>query len=253
MTTQTTPIGRQVESGQVRPGNDSGNVGDTERYLSMGAGALLALGGLSRGTLGGLGLALLGGGLLYRGMSGHCHLYQAMGIDTSGKSPVTSVEAGSGVKVERSITVNRSPSELYAFWRRLENLPQVMTHLVEVRDLGDRSHWVAKGPMGYQVEWDAEIINDRPGELIAWRSLEGASVANAGSVHFHRAPGDRETEIKVVLKYDPPMGKLGASLARLFRQDPGAQIDKDLAEFKKRMESGAGQSAPAHQFAPARM
>ena len=143
------------------------------------------------------------------------------------------------IRVQKSITVNRSPEELYRFWRNFENLPRFMSHLDSVRVTeGKRSHWRAKAPIGMKVEWDAEIINDRLNELIAWRSLDGADVDNAGSVHFKRAPGGRGTEVRVEMQYIPPGGVIGATIAKLFGEEPGQQVSGDLRRFKQVMEAG---------------
>jgi uncharacterized membrane protein len=208
--------------------------------VSALGGAALAVTGLMRGTGGGLALAALGGGLMYRGLTGHCPMYGSLGISTAGpEGRRASVEAGQGVKVEKAFTINRSPEQLYRFWRNLENLPCFMQHLESVKATGgNRSHWVAKGPMGMCVEWDAEIINERENELIAWRSLPGSDVDNAGSVHFRRLPAGRGTEVKVTLKYDPPTGSVGATLAKLFGEAPEQQIEEDLRRFKQQMEAG---------------
>jgi uncharacterized membrane protein len=113
-----------------------------------------------------------------------------------------------------------------------------MSHLKSVQKEGSRSHWVAKAPAGLSAEWDAEIVNDKPGRLIAWRSLEGSEVRTAGSVHFNPTPDGRGAEVLVELKYDPPGGKLGTWLAWLFGEDPGRQIREDLERFKGMMEGG---------------
>ncbi|HEX5709534.1 MAG TPA: SRPBCC family protein [Pyrinomonadaceae bacterium] len=217
------------------------NVGQTERWASAVGGGALALYGLTRGSMGGIALALIGGSLLYRGVTGHCNVYQAMGYNTAEgeHNDVASVKGGHGVKVEKSVTVGRSPEELYRFWRNFENLPRFMNHLEQVRITGEKtSHWVAKGPAGSSVEWDAEVYNEKENEMIAWRSLEGSDVDNAGSVHFEPATGGRGTIVRVVLKYDPPAGKLGAIVARLFGESPEVQIDEDLRRFKQVMETG---------------
>src|SRR5688500_4745294 len=126
---------------------------------------------------------------------------------------------------------------LYEFWRDFENLPRFMQHLELVEDLGGgRSHWVAKAPMGRTVEWDAEILQDVPNELIAWRSLPGSDVHNSGVVRFRDAPDDRGTEISVEIQYDMPGGSLGVALATLFGEDPGQQLDDDLRRFKQVVE-----------------
>jgi uncharacterized membrane protein len=115
-----------------------------------------------------------------------------------------------------------------------------MNHLESVTvQGGGRSHWVAKAPGGTTVEWDAEVYNEKEGELIAWRTLEGSQVASAGSVRFEEAPGGASTLVRVSLKYDPPGGKLGSLVARLFGENPEQQIDEDLARFKQLMESGS--------------
>jgi uncharacterized membrane protein len=143
------------------------------------------------------------------------------------------------VRTKRSITVRRPVQEVYAFWRDFENLPRFMRHLESVTVTGDRvSRWVAKAPAGRTVEWDAETVEDRENELIAWRSLPGADVYNAGTVRFQPAPGGRGTEVRVDLEYDPPLGKLGSKVAMLFREEPGQQVQDDLRHFKQVMETG---------------
>jgi uncharacterized membrane protein len=141
--------------------------------------------------------------------------------------------------VKKSLIINRTPEELYRFWRDFENLPRFMKHLESVRVTGDgRSHWVAKAPAGSSVEWDAEITEDRPNELIAWRSLEGADVDNSGSVRFERAPGNRGTIVKVEIDYNPPGGVIGAAVAKLFGEEPGQQTQDALRCLKQVMETG---------------
>jgi uncharacterized membrane protein len=141
--------------------------------------------------------------------------------------------------VAKSVTIKRSPEELYTFWRNFENLPQFMYHLEEVQVRGSgRSHWKAKAPAGTTVEWDAEVTDDRPNERIAWRSLPGADVANSGSVEFRPAPGNRGTQVHVQLQYDPPAGKLGKLVAKLFGEEPSQQVGDDLRRLKQVMEVG---------------
>ena len=142
------------------------------------------------------------------------------------------------IRVEKHITIGRPAAELYAFWRKLENLPQVMSHLESVTELGsDRSHWVAKAPAGRTVAWDAEITEDRD-ERLAWRALEGSDIQNAGSVSFKELSHDRGTELTVVLTYEPPLGQVGATLARLMGEEPAGQLQDDLRRFKQLMETG---------------
>lgn len=244
MIATSTAIGRRVAEGRAAPGGAARrrtNVDDAERALSAIGGGLLLAGGLARGNLAGLALAALGGGLLYRGLTGHCSLYAALGTGTTedaGRGPVSSVPAGQGVKIAEAVTINKPAAELYRHWRDLANLPRIMSHLESVTANGERSHWVAKAPLGRKVEWDAEIVNDKPDELIAWRSLEGADVPNAGSVQFRPAPGNRGTEVIVTLKYDPPLGQLGGAIAWLAGEEPSVQVRDDLRRLRQLMETG---------------
>ncbi len=150
------------------------------------------------------------------------------------------VPGNRGVKVTRACTILRPAAELYEFWRNLENLPRIIKHPVTIRrDASGKSHWSVSAPFGdHKVEWDAVIINDKPGELIAWRSLEGAQVPNAGTVRFERAPDGTGTEVTVQLEYDPPGGKLGALFAKLTGEEPGQQVAEALRRFRALMEAG---------------
>jgi uncharacterized membrane protein len=216
-----------------RQTNDK-NVGTLERWGSVLGGAALAAYGLKRRTLGGAALALLGGGLVYRGMTGRCQLYQVLGINTAQDGGATQV-----IQAEKAITINKPLDELYRFWRHVENLPRFMAHLKSVQSTGHRrSHWVARAPFGMTAEWDAEITDERDNELIAWRSLEGSRIPNQGRVRFQRAPGGRGTEVHVSLAYTPPMGKLGATVAKLLGEEPNQQLAEDLRRFKALMEAG---------------
>lgn len=216
------------------------NVGETERTISLIAGGVLAALGLTRGSVSGLGLAALGGALLHRGSTGHCMGYSLLGINTSEKhGDQASIAAGHGVHFEQSVTVNSTPDEAYRFWRNFENLPRFMHYLESVKVTGkNTSHWIAKGPMGVSASWDAEIITERPGELIGWRSLDGSMVDTAGSVHFTKAPGGRGTEVKVVMKYNPPLGKAGAVIAGMFGRSAQMEVKEDLRRFKQLIETG---------------
>jgi uncharacterized membrane protein len=138
-----------------------------------------------------------------------------------------------------AITINRPREEVYRHWHDFENLPRFMAHLESVETAGDgRSRWKARGPLKKTVEWEAEIVEDRPGELIAWRSTKGALAGNSGSVRFSDAPGGRGTEVRVKLVYDPPGGKVGMALARLLGEHPEQQVRDDLRRFKQVMETG---------------
>jgi uncharacterized membrane protein len=147
--------------------------------------------------------------------------------------------AHGGMAQVQSITINRAPEEVYRFWRDFQNLPRFMNNLESVQVIDERrSHWVAKGPAGTTVEWDAEIIEDRPNELIAWRSVEGSDVDNWGTVRFERAPGGRGTEVTVEIEYNPPGGALGAGIAKILGEAPEQQIKDDLRRLKQVLEVG---------------
>jgi uncharacterized membrane protein len=188
-------------------------------------------------------------GLLSRAVSGRPALKLDKLLNDPSKrrtSPVASVRRGQGIKVEHSVILNRPVVEVYRFWRNFENLPRFMDHLQSVTVLDENtSHWVAKGPAGTSIEWDAVIHNEIDDELIAWRTRPGADVSSAGSVHF--TPIDRDsTEVRVVLSYDPPAGRLGATVAKLLGEEPSKQIEDDLRRLKQVMDSGEIVTAPAY-------
>jgi len=239
---------------------------------SVAGGALIVL-GAARGRLGGWLTAALGCALVVRGVAENRALADALGIsklsdffsggfsqnklrelekksrernqaraaahEAAGKSDSRiSVPGNRGIKIEKMLLVHRPAEELYRTWRNFENLPHFMKHLDSVRMLdgnGRRSHWIAQGPAGSRIQWDAEIINEHQNEMIAWRSLPGSLVSHAGSVRFRRLPGG--TEVRVTLEYDVPGGTLGAALARLFHKEPAQEIEADLRHFKQMMES----------------
>jgi uncharacterized membrane protein len=217
------------------------NVGHQERLASVVGGSFLTLLGLRRRSTFGALVALVGGSLIYRGVTGHCPMYASMGKSTARDDDQPSAEPHDffdhGVHVEHSVTVNKPAPELYSFWHNFENLPRFMNHLESVKVMdGRRSHWVAKAPAGTTVEWDAEIINDEPNRVIAWRSTGNASVPNAGSVRFIERNG-QGTEVKVTMEYLPPAGELGRGIAKLFGEEPQQQVTDDLNRFKQIMES----------------
>ena len=240
MSTATAPLRRlQRASSRIHRRAQPVNVGDTERLLSLLGGAALGLYGLSRRSLGGLALAAMGGSLIYRGATGHCSAYQTLGVNTADPvGPATSVRAGHGVKIEESIIVNRDVATVWRFWRKLENLGRFMRHLERVEEIDPRrSRWVAHTPLGTNLRWEAEIINEQENELIAWRSVGDSEVDTAGSVHFRELPNGRGTEVRVALKYDAHAAQLAAPLARLFGSEPRQQIQDDLRLFKQIMET----------------
>jgi len=219
------------------------NVGKFERIISCIAGGAMVIEGLRRRSWGGGLAAVSGAAMLLRGLSGQCALYSALGVDTTGADTSSigrrKVPTDEGTKIQRSIMVDQSPDSLYRFWRNMENLPMIMSHVKAVQTISPTlSHWVVDSiPGGPAIEWDAEIINDVPNERIGWRSLDGSDVDHAGSVRFEPSEGGRRTKIIVTLQYVPPAGRLGEAVARLFGEDAGEKIEEDLSRFKEQMES----------------
>jgi uncharacterized membrane protein len=224
------------------------NISATGRLASTIAGTALAVAGYQRSNKM---LGLLGVGLFARGASGWCPVTAVIDPDAQNDTEVTKrhLAGPRGVIVEDAITIYRPVSEVYTYWRSLENLPRFMEHLEEVRET-DRfhSHWVARGPLGMHVEWDAEIINDIAPTLLSWKSVGQSDVVHAGSVRF-KAAGSGATHVHVKLQYDPPAGKLGATAAWLAGEDPQRQIAEDLRRFKQLLESG-GTAAGAYRATP---
>lgn len=209
------------------------NVGDNERMISAIAGGALALYGLRRGSLGGLLLAGLGAALGYRALTGHCSLYEKLGIDAAGARRNV---GNLGIKIDREIVVNAPPERLYGIWRNFENLPRLLSHVERVEVLGaTRSRWTLTAPVS--VSWDADLINDKINELIAWRSVGSQWVDHAGSVTFEPI-GDGSTRVHVSLQYDPPGGRIGHAVAGLFSEDAGSKVERDLVHFKRAVEEG---------------
>jgi uncharacterized membrane protein len=162
----------------------------------------------------------------------------ATALDVVGSLRADTAVAGEE-RVRRAITVERSPDEAYGAWRRLDRLPAFMAHLESVQESDHgRSHWVATGPGGARVEWDAEIVEDRPAEVLAWRSIPGSGVRSEGRVRFDVGPHGRGAEVHVEMVYEPPAGAVGAAVASLFGQEPTQQVSDDLRRFKQMLEIG---------------
>ena len=215
------------------------NISEVERWTSMAAGTALALYGLSRRNPRGWMLTAFGGLLLRRGMRGHCDVYDALGVSTARRDSDTRRYLGGsrGVNVEERVTINRRPSEVYGFWRNLENLPRFMQHLESVERITETlSRWKARGPAAATLEWNAEIINEVPNKVIGWQSIEGSDVVSAGSVHFDHLGAGRGTRVRVRLQYSPPGGKVGAAIVKLMGSDAATEIREDLAQFKQTVE-----------------
>ncbi len=144
-----------------------------------------------------------------------------------------------GITVICACVIQCPAEKLYAFWRQLENLPQVMHHLISVKQTSPtESHWVAKGPAKRNIEWDAEIVDEAPNRLIAWRAKAGSGLAHSGSIRFEPAVAAHGTDVTVSLEYDPSDGKAGSAVSAVFGEEPGAQIADELRRLKAMMETG---------------
>src|SRR4029079_6822288 len=213
--------------------NSTVNVAGVERWAcAMWGAGLTALGPKHRkdGSPAGAALAAAGSMLILRGATGHCHVYAAAGINTARDEGDTRAALGGarGVNVEEVATINADADVLFAFWRKFSLLPRFMANLVSVAEIDStRSRWIVKAPGGRSVQWDAEIINEIPGEVIAWRTLAGADVVSAGSVRFTPLAAGRGTEVRVRRKYTRPAGKVGATVAWMLGHDPAAAIRED--------------------------
>ncbi len=226
----SSPTGQR---GATHGGKKGGNVGPTERLLSVAGGAVLTYLGTKDRSPGRLALALTGGALVVRGLGGYCPVKQAIGRSAADAS-------ATGLHITRSVTINRPRQEVYSFWRQLENLPRFMKHLHAVRQLDSkRSHWEARllGDVG-TLNWEAEIIAEEPTTRLAWRSLPGSQVENAGEVRFADAPGARGTELHAVISYNPPAGALGKAAAGLFNEVFEQLVKEDLRRVKQLLETG---------------
>lgn len=205
------------------------NSEDQTRLITGAAGGTLLLLAFRQRGFWGLLLALVGGYLTYRAATGKDPVMEAAGLSNT--------PTAKPIFVEHSVVIERSPSEVYSFWRKLENLPQIMSHLESVSELDERrSRWVAKAPLGTSVEWEAEIVNDKPNERIGWHSLPGATVDNAGSVQFESLPNGH-TRLHVALSYRPPAGPLGTTISKMFGEEPSQKIAEDLQKFKTDLEN----------------
>jgi uncharacterized membrane protein len=228
-------LGRHVSDSNV-------NVGFAERFVSGAAGGLIAWAGLQHTmrsrSYWGLALSAIGGALAWRAISGHDPLYEALGV-CEDDATFLSHPLSRNIEVRHSVTINRLPEDLYAFWRTLSNLPQVMRHLQVVEVLDERrSRWIAEGPKGTSVEWQAEIMADEPGRGFAWKSVEGSMVDTKGVVAFRPSNSGRGTVLTVDLTYVPPGGVAGAAIAKLLGREPAQTIREDLRRFKSVMEAG---------------
>jgi uncharacterized membrane protein len=233
-TADLTNLSADAEASALPPatGSSAMNVGAPERIISaLGGAALTVMALRNPKSPAGVSMLLTGGFLLVRGLSGYCFVNHAMGRNTARRP-------GSPVEVKTTVALDRPRSEVYAFWRKLENLPRFMRHLEKVEEIDQtRSKWTAKGPAGVgSVSWEAEILEDHQNEFISWRSLPGSTIDNAGEVRFVETP--RGTDIRVQMTYRLPGGDVGGAAARLVSPMAERMMKDDVRDFKKVMENG---------------
>ncbi len=222
----------EIDRRNMGAGSEGAAPGRVRRWVPMVGGTVVALLGLRRRSALGMVMAAAGGAIAYASATGRAPLPDWV----RSRLPA---EGDRGLVVERGFTILRPREDLYRFWRDFENLPRFMPHLQSVTVTGDRrSHWTTSGPAGTTVEWDADLVEERPNELLRWESLPGSQVENRGEVRFSPAPGDRGTEVRVRLEYEPPAGIAGATVAQLLGEGADRQVRESVRRFKSLMEAG---------------
>jgi uncharacterized membrane protein len=206
-------------------------VGQIERIASTIAGGAIAAYGIRRRNPAGLALALLGGTVLFRGATGHCPVYSALGASTA--------PADEDIHLEDAVIINQPRAVLFAFWRELPNLAQFIPGVESVTPVGDTQiHWVAAGPSGRRISWDSAIIAEKKNALLTWRTLPESSLKHTASVRFVTLPHNRGTEVRMSIEYTAPGGRIPGSLARIFSKAPEQILHETLRRFRQIAESG---------------
>lgn len=239
-TASTTTYSTDTKHDPRRP--DRVNVSSLERLISLMAGGSLVTYGLRRFSVRGIVMALIGAELIRRGITGRDYIYQLLDINTILEHPSTleALPDNQGIAVRRAMTIERSPDDLYRFWRDLELAPQYMSMVQSVEITGDRtSHWVAQLPTGQTVSWDSEITEDLPDQLIAWKTVSGIPLAgHEGRVRFVPAPAGKGTTVLSEIYYYQPAGPLGTTIAKQLGRLPEQFVRENLRHFKQLMEAG---------------
>ena len=215
------------------------NVGLAEQLGSLAAGSALLTYGVARGRFIGMASAVAGGALFVHGLSGHSTVYHKLGLDADHERGIANPLKRT-VHVCDSIAINRPREEVYGYWRNLDNMPKFMVDVERVEQIdATHSRWHATGPMDKPFHWEAEIVEDRPNELIRWRTIDSESnLEHHGMVRFDPAPGNRGTIVRVDFRWAPPGGVVGAAAAKLLPHDPARRIHEDLRRFRQLVETG---------------
>lgn len=225
---------QRISGKDAHPEDNLINLNWSERYVSIIGGVKLGFSGIKnifKSPFSSIIKMGASGYLLNRGITGHCEIYSQIGKYTA--KPVN-------VSIKSSFTVNQPKKKVYDFWRKLDNLPLFMSHLESVEVTSKlKSHWVLKLPAGISsVSWDAEIVDDKPGVLIGWKSLPGSAIDNAGKVMFEDTPDENVTLVHVTISYMPPVGGIGAGIATLLNPVFKGMVEDDIANFKQYMDIG---------------
>ena len=224
------------------------NVHHNERLLSALAGGLALAWGLSQRSTIAKAAALIGSGLVYRGVSGHCHMYQAIGVSTADDGPertlLPSMHAQRAAhprhfEVIRDVTIQKSPAEIYQAWKQPETLAQIMGHFAEISPVSEGiMRWTIEDPLGRSHSWDVELVEDVPGERLRWQSREGSQIIKRGTLDLRSAPGNRGTEARLHLHFERPEGLLGDVLTKVLGPVPGAAAQRALRNLRCLLEAG---------------
>jgi len=214
------------------------NVGPFERLASTTVGGILVARAIRKRSLGGFAEALVGANLIYRGVTGYCGMYSRLGVNTAIVNKAGSQIDPDSPEVRRAVTVGRSPEELYEFWSNPANLARIMDHFAEVTPRDGALHWRVRGPLKQVFEWDSRPVEEEAGRKLSWQTLPGGTLANHGDVTFRPGPNGTGTEVTLHLKFEPPLGNVGKSLAKAFRLVPRAVVGQALRRFKSLVETG---------------
>jgi uncharacterized membrane protein len=214
------------------------NVGLAERLASMIAGGLLVGWGIRKRSAAGLAGAAVGADLIYRGLRGHCNMYGALGVNTAGADKPGSEIRPDAPEVRRSITIDRSPEELYQFWRDPINLAHIAAHFAQVTPRPNNiTHWRVRGPLKQVLEWDSRYIEEQPGERLVWETIPGSTLVNRGEITFQ--PGPRGgTEVHLTMQFEPPLGPVGVGVVKALHILPRGIAGQSLRRFKSLVETG---------------
>jgi len=215
------------------------NVGAAERLASMAMGGVLVTWAFRKRSPAMIAAGIVGADLIYRGASGHCRVYDALGVNTAATNTTGEQISSSAPEIQRSITINRSPEELFTLWSNPENLGRIMAHFAEVTpEGGDVTRWKVRGPMSQMFEWTSRQTVEEPGSKLSWQSLPGGTIATRGNVAFRPGPEGKGTEVTIWVQFEPPLGAVGEALAKTLQTFPRAIAGQALRRFKSLAETG---------------